>query len=297
MHMPPLRPLVSLLAGASLLGGALLASGPSAPTPATAPGAQSMTQSVSQSEIRLANHFAPTCIGYCKHPTNAAKVFRWGLEEWRDEFEEDPIDDRWHSNHPKLINTQQGMLTITAKRGTNLVKARPDDQKARYGRWEARVRAVELEDDNKTFTFNWELVPVGVKNYHCGAQSIVMSSYRPGDSTRAVGAVRTLEDNQFTFSTKLDLRSRAWHTYAVEVTKKRISWFADTKVLRSERRDQALSGVKFKPRFRIQAGDPDATMNKSRMQMDWVRYYDLDRPNAKSTKAPKMKKGTYTAAC
>ncbi len=189
------------------------------------------------------------------------------------------------------------MLTIHAERETNVVRVWPDNNKKAYGRWEARVRAVELEDENETYRFVWELVPVAAKNYHCGAQSIVMASYRPGDSEKARGAVRTLEDNAFRYSKKLDLRSRAWHTYAIEVTRKRISWFADTEVLRTERRDAALSGVKFKPRFRIEADDPDETMNRSRMQMDWVRYYDLDRPNAKSIKAPKMKKGTYADAC
>ena len=123
-----------------------------------------------------------------------------------------------------------------------------------------------------------------------------MSSYRPGDSKVARGAVRTLPDRQFTFSRKVDVRSRAWHTYAVEVTKKRVSWFVDTKVIRTERRSAALSGVRYKPRFRI-VGHPNARMNSSRMQMDWVRYYDLDRPNAKSVKAPRMNKGRYADAC
>jgi hypothetical protein len=33
------------------------------------------------------------------------------------------------------------------------------------------------------------------------------------------------------------------------------------------------------------------------MQMDWVRHYSLDRPNAKSIRAPRMTKGTYADAC
>jgi hypothetical protein len=252
---------------------------------------------VTEAAPRLVNHFAPTCIGYCKHPTNAGKVFRWGLEAWRAEFEDGPLTKNWHTNHPRLVNTQVGMLTIAAGPHTNVVRVRPDDQRARYGRWEARVRAVERETGHKTFTFNWELVPVGgKKKYHCGARSIVMASYRPGHDRVARGAVRTLPRNQFAFSRKVDLRSRAWHTYAVEVTPKRISWFVDTKVIRTERRAAALSGVTFKPRFRIQ-GDPDARMNSSWMQMDWVRYYDLHRPNAKSTKAPAMARRTYKAAC
>ncbi len=292
MLLPRLRSLVSLLAGASLLGGAALAS-----TSGASLGTADRGLPVVETDPRLADHFVSTCIGYCKHPTNAAKKFRWGLETWEEEAEHKKLDNRWRSTHPGLVGAQEGMLTIEAKRDTALVKAWPRNNKRAYGRWEARVRAVELEDDHKTFQFNWELVPVGGKDeYHCGAQSIVMSSYRPGESKVARGAVRALKDTQFVFSRKVDLRSRAWHTYAIEVTKKRVSWFVDTQVIRTERRDAALTGVKYKPMFRI-VGDADATMNHSRMQMDWVRYYDLDRPNAKSTDAPKMTKRTYGNAC
>ena len=35
----------------------------------------------------------------------------------------------------------------------------------------------------------------------------------------------------------------------------------------------------------------------STVQMDWVRYYTLDRPNAKSIQAPEMTSGTYADAC
>jgi hypothetical protein len=38
-------------------------------------------------------------------------------------------------------------------------------------------------------------------------------------------------------------------------------------------------------------------MKKSAMQMDWVRYYTLKRPNAQSIAAPRMTRGTYPDAC
>jgi len=279
---------MSLIAGASLVAGGVLATS----QPAVTSGSRPLTEAP-----RLVNHFAPGCIGYCHHPTNAAKVFRWGREAWRQEFEDGPLSKHWHTNHPRLVTTQVGMLTIFANPHTKRVRVRPDNQRARYGRWEARVRAVEMETRHRTFRFNWELVPVGGrKRYHCGAQSIVLASYRPGDAKVVRGAVRTLPHREFAFSKRLDLRSRAWHTYAVEVTPHRISWFVDTRVIRTERRAGALSGLKYKPRFRIQ-GVHGARMNASRMQMDWVRYYDLHRPNAKSVDAPRMRKRSYADAC
>ena len=291
MLLPRLRSLLSLLAGATILGSTALATTQGATLGSAVGGAP-----VVEATPRLADHFVATCIGYCKHPTNAGKVFRWGLEDWEEEAEGRGLDQHWRSNRPRLVNAQQGMLTIHAKRRTNVVRAWPDNNKKAYGRWEARVRAVELETRHRTFQFNWELIPVGGrKKYHCGAQSIVMSSYKPGNRV-ARGAVRALEDTQFTFSRKVDLRSRAWHTYAVEVTRDRISWFVDTQVVRTEKRNAATTGIRFKPRFRI-VGDRNARMNRSMMQMDWVRYYDLDRPNARSVAAPRMVKRTYRGAC
>ena len=292
MHLPRLRSLMSLLAGASLLGGAALAS-----TSGAQLGSAAGEGSVTDASPQLVHHFVSSCIGYCKHPTNAGKVFRWGLEYWEEEAEKAHLDHTWKSNHPGLVNNQYGMLTITAKPTTRVVRTHPVGLEKATGRWEARVRAVELTSGHRTFSFNWELVPVGAKaKHHCGAQDIVMASYRPGDSKVVRGAVRSLDHNAFTFSRKMDLRSRAWHTYAVEVSKTHVSWFVDTKVVRTEKRDAALSGVTFKPRFRI-VGAPYKKMNLSRMQMDWVRYYDLHRPNAKSIAAPQMTKGTYPKAC
>jgi hypothetical protein len=43
--------------------------------------------------------------------------------------------------------------------------------------------------------------------------------------------------------------------------------------------------------------EPGARMNRSRMQMDWLRYFTLDRKNAKSAEAPPTDAGTYGSAC
>ena len=69
----------------------------------------------------------------------------------------------------------------------------------------------------------------------CGANAIVLAKYMPGRQ-RVTGSVRTLPRNSFTYSRARDLRNRAWHTYAVEITKRHISWFVDTRVVRTETR-------------------------------------------------------------
>jgi hypothetical protein len=286
-----IRRSVSLLPGALLLTGAALA------TVLPAGPAQQGPGEIRAAHLRQVDQgFAPGCIGYCKRPTNAAKVFRWGVEEWRREFENRKIakaEGRWSATPSSAIEQREGMLTIHAYPNDTLVTVTAADQAAEYGRWESRVRAVEEERGGTPFTFEWELTPSGDSG--CDAEGITLSQYTPG-TPRARGEVRKAPDTAFQFSRKLDLRSRAWHTYAVEVTPDHISWFVDTQVVRTERRPEALAAVELRPQFQI-IGQAGQQMRTSRMQMDWVRYYDLERPNAKSIDARQMKQGVFTPGC
>ena len=235
---------------------------------------------------------APASVADPANPTNAAAVFKWGNYAWGDEFHSPSPRAGWEINKPDKVANQNGMLTLeSARRGT--VKALASDQAAKYGRWEARVRARRYSFHRTPYRAIWELVPV--RKYKCGTKSIVLSDYVPGDAT-ATGAVRTRPVNEFAFGIDLDLGKDVFHTYAVEVTKDHISWFVDTEVIRTERRPEALSGVKLQPRFRLQAVKGEK-MDHGRMQMDWARYYTLARPNQKSIEAPQMDLGINESAC
>ncbi|MEZ5094592.1 hypothetical protein [Nocardioides sp.] len=234
------------------------------------------------------------CIGYCAYPRNAGKVFRWGHEKWRYEFETGAFPRKvWKSTHPKQIGQQHGMLTIFANKGQRKVRTWGTMKAAKYGRWEARMRAVELAKTGKHFRFIWRLAPVN--GTRCNSKVITLASFRPGDK-RVRGAVRTRPSHSFSYAQGRDLRSRAWHAFAVEVTPTHISWFVDTRVVHTERRPAALAGYKLRPEFIIK-GKKGETMRRSMLQMDWVRHYTLERKNAKSIKAPRMNKGTYTKGC
>ena len=169
----------------------------------------------------------------------------------------------------------------------------PNSVKARYGRWEARVRIRETNHDGRRYRGYWELIPTG--DFKCGAKSIVLASYRSEDR-KVTGAVRVPEKTQYSFSKRVALHNGWFHTYAVEITKDHISWFVDTKVIHTERREDALRGIEYRPRFRLQ-GVKGEKHRTTWLQMDWVRHYDLSRPNAKSIKAPRMRKGVYKDPC
>lgn len=226
-------------------------------------------------------------------PTNASKVFKWGWSAWEDEFEKDAMHKQWRTSHGKLVRNQIGMLTLDATRRSGSVWATVPGYARSYGRWEARVRAEENGSGAQTYRVLWELIPSG--DYDCGAKNLTVASYKPGDS-RAKMQIRNPNGTSFSASKRRDLKDNVWHTYAVEVTRKRISWFVDTKVVRTERRDAALTGTKYQVRFRL-AAVPGKRMNPARMQMDWVRYFTLERPNAKSIKAPRTNRGSFKPGC
>jgi hypothetical protein len=228
------------------------------------------------------------------YPTNAAKIFRWGAEAWKDEFEVNPLRADWVAGGAGDVVTRNGMLTLMAYPTSGTVTATPTSQKAKVGRWEARVRVWEKDRLIGTpYRAYWELVPN--KKYRCGAKSIVIASYSQ-DEPQATGAVRTLPDHEFAYAQVLPLTQGWFHTFAVEVTDDHISWFVDKVVVHTERRPEALSNTTFRPQFRLQAVD-GASMRPTWMQMDWVRYYTLDRPGALPIEAPEMTQGTYADAC
>jgi hypothetical protein len=227
------------------------------------------------------------------YPTNAAKIFRWGNAQWHDEFIT-PLASMWRVNQPANVRTQHGMLTLDATPRGGSVVATVYGHNRRYGRWEARVRGRQYSTTGTPYHAVWELVPV-YGGYHCAARNVILSDYVLG-SNRTDMHVRNTPDLDYTTARILPLSDNEFHTYAVEVTPDHISWFVDTHVIRTERRSGALSAAVFTPRFRL-IGQAGATMNQGRMQMDWMRYYTLDRPNAQPITAPELTLSTYAGAC
>ena len=228
------------------------------------------------------------------YPTNAAKIFRWGDAQFYDNFIS-PVKSMWSVNHPSLVRDQHGMLTINGTATSGTVSATLTGHDRKVGRWEARVRAEQYSGKAAPYHVVWELVPTSSASYHCGARSIVLADYALGTGIANM-YLRNTPDTQLTASKPLALGPGPFHTYAVEVTPDHISWFVDTHVLMTERRDVARTGAYYKVRFRL-VGQDGATMNPGRMQMDWVRYYTLERKNARSIEAPQATLGTYAGAC
>ena len=228
-------------------------------------------------------------------PIHAGNTFGWWQSlVWREEFH-GTMAKYWKVDGPGVVQHQNGMLTLnTTDSGT--VSATLDREGVTTGRWETRLRSRRYGTGGANFRVLTELVPAAPDAYHCGAQSIALNGYKIGRST-ARFHIRTLTDNEFRGRVKgMDLGKDKWHTYAVEVKPKRISWFVDAHVIHTERRDAALSGIPVTVRFTMQ-DVPGKTMNRSRMQMDWLRHWSTKTKPTQSVAAPRTNRDTYDAAC
>src|SRR3954447_13586162 len=230
-------------------------------------------------------------------PIHAGNMFGWyghgGLVY--DETFVGPLNHkRWHVEGPGAVRTQHGMLTLnTATKGT--VSARMTIPGRAYGRWETRLRQRQYGHRFTPYRVLTELVPATKAGEGCGEQNVALNRFKMGGH-EVNFYIRSRPDHLYQASLKRGLGQDQWHTYAVEATRKHISWFVDSHVIRTETRPDALTGRKFQVRFTMQAVK-GRRMNKARMQMDWLRYWNLNSKSKRSVKAPEPKQTTYTLAC
>jgi hypothetical protein len=237
---------------------------------------------------------APSSAAPIPGPVHAGNTFGWYPVAQRYEFV-GPRDSAWktHGN----VRTQNGMLTLLSGASGNVTATLRGSGHA-YGRWEMRWRARQYGHRHTAYRFQSALVPTRARAAHCGAQDITFEDKSAGQKTAGF-SIHTLPNLSFATTVRSagqTFTGDHWHTFAVEVTRKRISWFVDARVVATETRPAALSGVPMTVRFRLQA-TKHKRMDPARMQMDWLRYWTLRKPDSKSTKAPRPHKSTYADAC
>ena len=175
--------------------------------------------------------------------TFAAYEFGWYPIAFVDHFV-DPLGDAWEVEGPGSVQTQNGMLTIVSS-GDETTGATLRGESHATGRWEIRLRARRYEALHTDFTVAAELVPAGNQGYDCGARNIGFASFRP-TGHRARLHIRNLPDRSFGRQLRaMNLRNDYWHTYGVEVTPNRISWFVDGDVRATERRPRRSPGSRW----------------------------------------------------
>jgi hypothetical protein len=228
-------------------------------------------------------------------PVHAGNTYGWYPAAWREEFV-GPLSPAWHKSGRGVVRTKNGMLTIGASGRS--VSATLDRAGRETGRWEIRWKAKQYGAARAAYTARAELIPAGDRPQYCGARNIALNSYTFGQR-RAKFYIHNLPDLAFRATkrpTYAGYGGDHWHTFAVEVTTNHISWFVDAHVVSTERRPEALSGVPLTVRFSLKAVR-GKSMNAARMQMDWLRYWTLAKPNDKSINAPAPAEGRFAGAC
>ncbi|GAA1966655.1 hypothetical protein GCM10009798_28810 [Nocardioides panacihumi] len=205
----------------------------------------------------------------------------------------------WHKAGRAKLYQQNGMLTLVAPKG-HAGDARTvwTGVGYRQGRWEVRMRTARETSGNADYRVMLSLVPESKRQRHCGAQDIDFLDYSPKQSHTANFNIHTLPANRFAAKQTLSRKvgGDEWHEFAVEVTRTHISWFIDAHVVRTERRPAALSGRKYTMQAALVAA-PGHAMNKTRLQLDWARYWTMHKKNKKSIKAPATTPKRYLNAC
>jgi len=166
----------------------------------------------------------------------------------------------------------------------------------RTGRWELRWHGYSRGNEANHYRMTSSLVPARKAERRCGPDITFQDVTLP--ESRARFTLRPGTGTEYTASTASRGESfggrEHWHTFAVEVTHKRISWFVDAHVVATETRTAAMVDVPLTVQLRLEPTTPGKG-DDVRMQLDWLRYWTLRKPDSKSTKAPAPRASTYAA--
>lgn len=231
---------------------------------------------------------------------HAGASYNWYPVKHRYEFKGGRTEPKeWKLSGKGKLYQQNGMLTLVGRKGPSRdVLTTWKGVSYTKGRWETRLRTARESSGATDYRVQIALVPAAKKKRHCGAQDIVMLDYTPKKSRTAKFAVRNLPNQQFVHTESLSRKvgSDQWHVFGVEVTKKHVKWFVDAKLVATEKRSAALSGVPLTMQARLVA-EPGERMNKTRLQLDWARYWTMKKKGAKATGGATPEQKVYAKAC
>jgi len=188
------------------------------------------------------------------------------------------------------------------------------NQSRRYGRWEVRFRSKTGDNKPKTpaglppYAIKIELVPSGAPA-RCAPESVVLASYAQTPGSRATvgldrpglhrSAVATPSGPLFDvndWNPTQDSRYGAWRVWAVEVTKKSVSWFLDGRIIRRLPIKNAMRGQRLHLRISDLGTPGFGQMDPLVTQTDWFRYYPLGRTTTKKRLVRQLRRAPRPAA-
>lgn len=182
-------------------------------------------------------------------------------------------------------------------RGTTTLEL--EGKPAMRGRWELRERIhfypTRDAPGGDHYTFVVELIPEDPALYDCGRRNITIARAEVGGSSVRIQA---------------NAGNKAWSKsvggygrgdgedrfYGIQITKKRITWFVNGKVVGSLRSAAAVPKVPMTVRMKL-VGKGNTEMKKSDVRIDWVRSFDLSKGKKTPTRPGLGKPGPYRGDC
>lgn len=242
----------------------------------------------------------------------AGQTFGWGPTLWDfdwiagESLSSPPLrgtkqKGRWRDTTTGLgrVSLHNGQIELDTQRlgrgpgdfGTTTATLEGNARK--YGRWETRLRINRWETGARDYRARIELVPERAKDYRCGAQNITVADIKVGSAKVGLG-VRARNGKEWRRTQKFSIGVYP-ATFAVQVTKKHITWFINATPVGTVRRKAAVSDVPMTLRLSL-VGDGQAEMNHTQLFADWVRGWSLDR-GKKISRGPKLKARSDSVSC
>lgn len=233
-------------------------------------------------------------------PVNAGNTFDWGRATESHEWEYGEPLGAWreYGTGSGRVAPAYAMLTVESGPGyygaddLGTTRATLSGRGRAYGRWEIRMRAPHWQD-GPDYRVKAELVPAGTAPGACSPHTVTFADFTGYGSSVDLGVSNGSRAWAHTERGVVTNRDN-WHTYAVEVTPRRITWFVDAKVTATLPGRAAVSGKALVPRISLVAPDDTTQMRHTRIGMDWLRSWGLERPGSAAAgqrRAPQPKVG------
>lgn len=164
--------------------------------------------------------------------------------------------------------------------GYGTTRAEVRGNASRYGRWEATMRLKRIETGAANYHAVIELVPARSVDDACGGRTITVADVVADDSRSRskvrIGVTSSRHHRKWAAVRSRPLNQRSPNAFAVELSRRHISWFHNGRLIGSVRSRAAIPRVPMTLRLSL-VGNGQRQMNHTQFHSDWQRSFSLKR--------------------
>ena len=246
----------------------------------------------------------------------ASQRYKWGPTQWDFAWEQgesltDPpyrgrkVKGRWidrsdgsgrvsHYNGGMALSTNISEFPGTGDHGATSATLKGNALK--YGRWEFRRRVDVFEEAGPDYRVKIDLVAAKGKHDHCGGNSINVADTSFDSNVVKIGVNSYRAKKSWSGSRRIPQVGDGAHSFGIEVTRSKITWFLDGEILATVKNRKAVPGVPLTPRLSL-VGQGQQEMRRTRVLYDWQRGWVLNKQAKKPAKGKGLKSKKLKGAC